>query len=217
MKKHNYYKDVVLCLIIILLMAAVQTKIKQCQKEQKRYHFTAASQTAWTKRDVAQLKKLNGILKFEPVASVNAVIKLGCYTLETELKGICLEEYPIRLQSSEHTYDLGNTPLLFIGKDCLASFADAHGNAPAKSELDSWTQNYQTLTLTITDDAGNEKSARIGGILKEPCGSVCMEQTQMQAIWGRDIKMNEGYIEIQGYQNMKHAKEVLEGCGIACN
>lgn len=217
MRKHNFYKDAVLCLIVLLLAAAVQAKIKQCQKEQKLYHFTAASQTAWTQKDVAELKKLSGLLKFQPVTSVNAVIKLGSYTLETELKGICLEEYPIRLQSSEHTYALGNTPLLFIGKDCLASFADPHGNAPGKSELASWTRNYQTLALTITDDAGNIKNARIGGILKEPRSFICMEQTQMQTIWGRTVQMNEGYIEIQGYQNMKHAKEVLEGCGIVCN
>lgn len=216
MKKRNLYKDLVLCVLVCLLAAAVYQGIKTGQKERKSYGFTVTAQSAWTQQDVSELKKLRGILKFQPADSINVTVELDGYTLETELKGICLEDYPLKWQAAEQTYPMGNTPILFVGKDCFGSFADANGNKPGRSEIRGWTEGYQELQVTVTDETGEMKNARIGGILKNPDGSICMERGQMEEIWGRTAQAREGYIEIFGYSNMERAKEALMESGVVC-
>lgn len=216
MKKHNFYKDVVLCVLSGLLVMAVYQGVKAWQKEQKSYGFTVTAQSAWTQQDISELKKLRGIWKFQPVDSISVTVELEGYTLETEMKGICMEDYPLKWQKAEQSYSMGNTPLLFIGKDCFASFADTNGNGPGKSEIQAWIERYQELKVTVIDETGSVKNARIAGILKSPSDSICMEQSQMKEIWGSIVQTKEGYMEIFGYQNMEHAKEVLMEGGVIC-
>ncbi len=217
MKKRNLYKDVVLCALACLLVSAVYQGIKAWQKEQKSYGFMVTAQSAWTQQDVSELKKLRGLLKFQPVDSINITVELEGYTLETEMKGICLEDYPLKWQAVEGTYDMGSTPLLFMGKDCFESFADSNGNRPGRSEICAWMERYQELVVTVTDETGGEKNARIAGILESPSDTICMEQGQMEEVWGRAVQTKEGYMEVLGYRNMEHAKEVLMESGVVCN
>lgn len=216
MKKRNLYKYIVLCFLGLLLIVGAVRGVKWYQKEKSTYGFAVTSQTDWTQRDISELKKLQGIQKFQPVDTVNATIKLEGYMLETQIKGVNLKEYPLKWQKAGETYELGNTPLLFMGKDCFASFSDDSGNGPGESEIRAWMENLQELEATLTDEKGNVQNARIGGILKSPSGAVCMEQGQMEEVWGRQVQVTEGYVEIYGWSNMEHAREVLEGAGISC-
>lgn len=216
MKKHNLYKYIVLCFLGVLLAVGAINGVKARQKEKKTYGFAVTSQTDWTERDILELKKLRGIQRFQPVDTVHAVIKLEGYTLETQIKGISLEEYPLKWQKAEETYELGNTPLLFMGKDCFASFSDEGGNEPGQSEINAWMKELPELEVTLTDEEGEARKARIGGILADPAGAVCMEVNQMEEIWKGQFQMKEGYVEIYGWCNMEHAREILEGGGISC-
>lgn len=216
MKKRNLYKDVVLCALACLLAAAVYQGIKAWQKEQKAYGFTVTAQSAWTQQDVSELKKLRGLLKFQPVDTVNVTIELEGYTLETEIKGICLEDYPLKWQTVEETYNMGNTLLLFMGKDCFESFTDGNGNGPGSSEIRAWMERYQELKVMVADETVGVKNARIAGILKSPGDKIYMEQGQMEEAWGRAVQTKEGYMEVFGHRNMEHAKEVLTEGGVIC-
>ena len=184
--------------------------------EQKSYDFTVTSETEITEKNVSELENIKGICRFEPVESVNVTIELEGYTLQTELKGLDIEEYPLKWERAQETFSMGNTPVLYMGENSFTGFMDRNQSSPGKSEIENWIENYQGLSLKISDEKGRIKNAKIAGILKEPENIICMEQGQMEELWKRDFQVKEGYMEISGYQNMKVAKKLLENAGYSC-
>lgn len=216
MKNRNVYKDIVMCAVMCgLLFFAVRVG-KIWYMEQKIYDFTITSETEITEKTVSELENIKGIRRFEPVESVNVTIELDGYTLQTELRGVDIEEYPLTWKKAEETFNMGNTPVLFFGESSFSGFVDRNQNSPGKSEIENWIENYQELSLKITDEKGEIRNAKVAGILEVPENVICIEKSQMEEVWKKDFQVKEGYMEIYGNQNMKEAKKLLENAGYSC-
>lgn len=213
MKKHNVYKDIVFLaaggIITALLVWAGMFWIQQ----QKSYDLTIQSQAELTEEAVKQLAKIEGLYQFIPSLTCNVTLRLDEYTMETSLTGVEFEQYPIKWKSAQEEIVLGNSPVLFFGQEAFESFADDNGNAPGRSRISDWVENYQELELAVTDERGRERRGRIGGVLKSPSSGIYMSQSQMREVYAGASKTMGGCASVQGYRNMQQAREILRGAG----
>lgn len=212
MRNRNIYKDIVFLaaggIITALLVWAGMFWIQQ----QKSYDFTIQSQAELTEEVVKQLAKIEGLYQFIPSLTCNVTLRLDEYTLETSLIGVEIEQYPIKWKSVQEEIVLGNSPVLFFGQEAFGSFADDNGNAPGRSKISGWVENYQDLELVVTDERGRERRGSIGGILEQPSSSIYISGNQMQEIYASS-RITGGSAKIQGYRNMQKARELLSGVG----
>lgn len=213
MKRRNLYKDIVIGAAVILLMVFCSNLWKNYQKEQKIYGFYIQSDRELTEKTAEQLQNISGLCRFEPSASTMVTVGLEEYTLETSLVGVSLEEYPLNFKETEGNLVLGNTAALFFGEDAFQMFSDKHGYSPDKKQIKSWTDEYQSLSLSITDEGGHVRKGYVAGILKSPGNEIYMDRGQMEEIFKESCQVTGGYMEVYGLQNMKKARDELEGGG----
>lgn len=213
MRTRNIYKDIVFlaigCAVVFWTVQAVGFWFRQ----QEAYDIVLQSQTELTEDVVKEIGKIEGLYQFTPLISCNVTVRLEEYTWETALTGIDFEGYPLVWNAAQEEMVLGNTPFLFFGEEAFASFADSNGNAPGKSRIAKWVESYRELELTVADESGKERGAKIGGILEKPTSGLFMEQKQMREIYGELAKATGGCAKVQGEQNAQKARELLSGAG----
>lgn len=213
MGKRNIYKDLVFiavgCLLLMLTVRAGDFWMRQ----QRPYEIILQSQSELTEEMVKEIGKIEGLYGFTPISSCNVKIRLQEYALETSLAGIEISNYPLEWKAAQEEISLANTPILFLGQESFASFIDSNGNGPGKSRIAEWIEKYQELQLTVTDEHGRERSAKIGGIVQEPSSGIYIGQGQMQGLYSASAKITGGCAKIQGERNMQKAKEILSGAG----
>lgn len=213
MKEQDIYKNIVMIGVLCFSIFFLIEQGKMYLLEQKFYEINVQATEDLTENIIKEFKKISGLSKFEPVDTAMVTIELEEYTMEVELKGIELEVYPLKLETTEEKILLGNTAALFLGKESFSSFTDRYGYHPGKSQIEKWMAYYKELDLTITDEAGHVKKAKIYGILKEPKHKICMDKNQMKEIFKDSVHTKEGYMEVQGYKNTKKAIQLLESSG----
>lgn len=231
MKKRNIYKDIVWLAVFCIFVSKGINWGKAYVKEQKTYDFHIQGNQELTADIIEEFRKLSGICSFAPTDTAAVTIRLGSYTLDTEITGLDLEEYPLKWKhlpgisksgtknegEMQATISMGNTPVLFFGAEVFSSFSDASGYPPLKSQVEKWIEQYETLDLTVTDAGGWERKAKICGILSRPGDKVCMDKIQMKEVFGRCSHTAGGFMEIHGYKNMEKARGLLESAGFAVN
>ena len=226
MKRRNIYKDIVwLAVICAVVFSAVRWSGAYAM-EQKAYGVQIQAQKDLTGEMVSELRKLSGICRFLPTDTAAVTIQIGTYVMETEVMGVDLTEYPLQWEalagasdkpgaSGKWRVSMGNTPLLFFGKETFSSFVDSNGRAPLKSQEKKKKKEYQKLEVTVTDENGTKRTAKICGILLRPDNQICMEKRQMQEVFGGCFRTAGGLLEIYGYKNMEKARGLLEDAGFA--
>lgn len=215
MRKRNIYKDIVFFVLGCFFIGQLVNIINFWMQQQNSYDLILQSESELSEAVIKEMEKINGLYQFTPACSCNLNFKLEEYTMEGNLTGIELESYSLKWKSLQEKITLGNTPILFFGKDIFASFVDNNGNAPGRSQIAEWLERYQELELTITDEEGQIWKGKISGILKKPAGVIYMGREQMQEIFNRSAKTTGGLAKIQGHQNMKQAQELLSAAGFA--
>lgn len=215
MKERNYYKGIVWFLAICALAAALAGQARAYGKTRERCGICIQTEGALANDTAKQLRRLKGILRFEPFDTARVTIRLREYVLETELAGVDLECYPLRYQCAQDTVTICNTPQLLFGKDMFSMFADQNGRAPGASQIQAWIGQYRSLELVVTDENGRERKAKVCGILKSPADMVCMEKGQMEELFGKFARPSGGFLEIRGRANMEKARKLLEEAGFA--
>ena len=213
MKNRNIYKDIVFLAIGCMMTAFLVWAGNFWLQQQKTYEIIIRSQEELTEEIVTELSKIEGLYQFTPSASCHVTLKLDEYTLETSVTGVVFEHYPVEWSSVQKEIVLGGSPVLFFGEEAFASFADDNGNAPGRGRISSWTEKFQELELTVTDESGRERRARIGGVLKTPSSGIFMSMSQMQEIYASSTSISGGSAKIQGCCNLKKAQEILSGAG----
>lgn len=213
MKERNIYKNIVFgamgCMIIVLAVRAANLWLQQ----QKTYEIIIQSQAELTEDTVKELAKIEGLYQFAPMYSCQVTLRLDEYTLEATLAGVEIGSYPFIFQAAQEEINLGNTPVLFWGKESFAAFADSNGNGPGKSRIAQWTEKYQDLELSVADEGGKERGGKIGGILEQPSSGIYMDGKQMQGLYGGYAKTYGGCAKIQGSRNLQKAQDILSGAG----
>lgn len=217
MKNRNVYKDIVMLAVMCGALFLMIRLGNTWYMEQKSYSFTVSKETEITKEEIKEMENIKGICGFELVETIIVTIELEGYTLQTEIKGLKLEKYPLKWEKAEETFSIGNTSVLFFGKNSFAQFLDRNQHNPGNSEIKKWIENYEKLSVKVTDEKGKVRNARIAGIIEEPENTICMEQSQMEELWKNNYQIREGRMEITGYQNMKKAKKILEAGGFICD
>lgn len=215
MRERNRYRDIVVIGAALLLFVYAKGRFDFWQSEQRSYGFLVWSQSKLTQAVVGEFANFLGIRQFLPSASADVTLKLEGYSLETELKGVCLDEFPLRWKDAEDTVRLGDTAALFLGKDSFAAFSDQNGYGPTKGQVEAWIAGYPKLRITVVDETGKERPGKVFGILEEPEGIVCMDKGQMEQVFGSVCRVRGGYLEIHGYRNTQAAKEALLGAGFS--
>lgn len=213
MKERNIYKNIVIIGVLCFTVFFLIEQGKMYLQEQKFYKINVQATEDLTENIISEFKKISGLSRFEPIDTAMVTIKLEEYTMEVELKGIDLEVYPFKLETTEEKIILGNTAALFLGKETFSSFTDRYGYHAGKAQIEKWMAYYKELDLTITEETGDVKKAKICGILKEPEDKICMDKNQMKEIFKDSVHTNGGYMEIYGYQNTKKAMQLLEDSG----
>lgn len=214
MKKRNIYKDVVAIAIGCIITALAVQAINFWMRQQKSYEIIIRSQEELTEADVKEMGKIEGLYRFTPAFSCQVTLRLEEYSLEAMLEGVESDGYPLAWKLVQDEMRLGNSPVLFFGKEVFASFTDSNGNGPGKSRIARWLEGYQDLELAVADGDGRERAGKIGGILESPASGIYMDEGQLQGIYGEDAKMTGGCVKLQGYRNMKRAQEILSGAGL---
>ena len=215
MKERNIYKTIVIIAAVFFAVVFARGRIKLWLREQKSYGFIIRSQSELTEGIVGEFVNLRGLMQFLPSAFASVTLKLEEYTLEAELVGIYPEEYPLKWEAVKETASLSNTAALFLGKECFAAFTDQNGYGPTKSQIERWIAHYEDLSIVVLDQTGQEKKAKVFGILAEPEGLACMDKKQMEEVFGGVCQVRGGYMQIHGYRNGKTAKRVLEDAGFS--
>ncbi len=213
MKKRNLYKDIVMLAAGVLCLWLSLRGVDFWLRQQRDYEISIRLEAGLTEEVVKEIGKIEGVRAFAPFLSCNIRLRLQEYTLETQVLGIDLDSYPLKWKQAQEEITLGNTVVLFVGREAFSSLADDHGNSPGKSEIAQWMEQYQELELTLTDDKGRERKANIGGIVEEPSTGLYMSGEQMQELYPAFARKNGGCVKIRGEKNMQKAKEILSGAG----
>lgn len=234
MKGRNIYKDLVFLAAFCALVLAAARVGSAYATERKTYGFLIQAPKELTSEAADELRKLSGICRFLPAETAAVTIRIGTYEIETEVMGLDFDEYPIKWdsppgilkeaqnghaakakESNTWKIPMGNTPLLFFGREIFSSFADPNGYAPLKSQTEKWMNEYQTLDVKVTDESGRERNAKICGILRSPGDKICMAKRQMREVFGESAHTAGGFLEIYGYKNMEKARGLLEAAGFS--
>lgn len=213
MRKRNLYKDIVMLAVGVLCLWLSLYVVDFWLRQQRSYEMPIRLEADLTEEMVKEIGKIEGVRAFTPFLSCNSKIRLQEYTLETQVLGIDLNSYPLKWKQAQEEITLGNTAVLFVGRETFSAFADDHGNSPGKSEIAQWMGRYQELELTLTDDKGRERKASIGGIMEEPSNGLYMSGKQMQELYPAFARKTGGCVKIRGEENMQRAKEILSGAG----
>lgn len=217
MKHRNIYRDIVIIVLAVLLFQKTVQNAEGLWEEQKYYEYMVTAPAKLTETTLQELKKIEGVLDFYPVMSVNMVLKLEGYTMDVTVKGVDIETYPLQLSSREENLSLGNTPALFLSTDCLEQFMDINGQKPGKKKIEQWKQEYTQLSVEASKKNGERtEKIKISGILDKPEADILMEQKQMKALaerWREPAEITRGCLRIKGKTNASQAAEVLERSG----
>lgn len=133
MKKRNIYKDIVVFAVLCITIFFLMRFVKEYQKEEKSYGFTLMSEGSIQPDVVKEFEKIKGLIRFEPYAEVPVTIRIGSYTLETNLMVADIEDYPLEWKTADEEIILGNTSVLFFGEDSFSGFTDWYGNTVEKA------------------------------------------------------------------------------------
>lgn len=215
MRKRNVYKDIVFFVLTCFSIIQSVNLVNFWMQQQKSYNLVLQSESELSEAIVKEMEKITGLYQFTPTCSCNLSFKLEEYTMDNGLTGIELDDYPLQWKSLQEKTVLGNTLILFLGKDVFASFVDSNGNSPGRSQTAEWIERYQELELAVTDQKGQTWTGKISGILKKPAEGIYMDMGQMQEIFQKSAKTTGGLAKIQGHQNMKQAQEILSAAGFA--
>ncbi len=213
MQKHNIYKDIVLLAAACLATAGVAKGIHFWNQEQSAYEFTIVSQSELTESVVNELGKIAGVYEFTPISECRITLKLEEYIMESTIKGIPVDCFPLKWSSAQTTFQMGNAPVIFLGKDTFQEFTDIHGNPPGKTQIAEWISHDNELKIVLLDQEKPLGTASICGILEEPASGIYMDTAQMETLYQDIAKTTGGCVKIQGYRNLQRAKELLIDAG----
>ena len=213
MEKRNVYKDMVFFVLACFSMIQLVNIMNFWMQQQKSFNLILQSESELTEATVKEMEKITGLYQFTPAYSCNLSFQLEEYTMDSDLTGINLDDYPLQWKSMQDKMVMGNTLALFFGTDVFASFVDHNGNAPGRSQIVEWIERYQELELTVADQKGQVWKGKISGILEKPAQEIYMDRGQMQKIFDKSAKTTGGLAKIQGQQNMKQAREILSEAG----
>lgn len=134
-------------LVFLVLLAAAALTLSgillgKFSREEKIFQEQAAlNGIVYDEAFLEEAAKLPGIQSVEPVVSLPVQLKVGEYSVETELLGVELTNLHYQAEKASDTA-LGRTPALLIGKEALFGLVDANGHAISEKRLGQLLEEY---------------------------------------------------------------------------
>ena len=213
MKEKNVYRIIVWAGVAGLAVWFFWGKLEAYWIEERIYGMRVFAERDLTEEILEEFQKLPGLCSFEPVWTVTVTVVLDSFSMEGVLEGVEMEKEEFRFSSFSKEVCFGNTLILLVGEEFFDSLADKDGNPPLKSQSDRWRAKFEELEVTVTDESGEERKAKIGGILEEQGNRIFVDCGQMREAFGKKTRVKGGYIQVFGQRNLKKTRKVLEGAG----
>ena len=134
-------------LVFLVLLAAAALTLSgillgKLSREEKIFQEQAAlNGIVYDEAFLEEAAKLPGIQSVKPVVSLPVQLKVGEYSVETELLGVELTDLHYQAEKASDTA-LGRTPALLIGKEALFGLVDANGHAISEKRLGQLLEEY---------------------------------------------------------------------------
>lgn len=101
-----------------------------------------------------EIAKMDGLISVSPVYEIPVKLRWGDYSMETAFTVLDFDEFQMTGTAPEEI-EMGNTPLLLIGKDTLTGLTDIYGNGISKRNLQKFWEIEDTpaLEYCVTDSS----------------------------------------------------------------
>ena len=152
MKERNIYKDIVWAVLFCIIAAAAARWGREYAKENRAYGLWIQAAEDLKKELVEEFRKISGFCRFLPAKTAWVTIQIDTYTMQAEVIGVDIRQYPVKwekISGAQEEIAMGNTPLLFFGKDAFTELEDQMGYAPLESKIKQWIQEYPTLKVSV--------------------------------------------------------------------
>ena len=204
-------------LVFLVLLAAAALTLSgillgKFSREEKIFQEQAAlNGIVYDETFLEEAAKLPGIQSVEPVVSLPVQLKVGEYSVETELLGVELTNLHYQAEKASDTA-LGRTPALLIGKEAFFGLVDANGHAISEKRLGQLLEEYQELSITASFSNRPEQtfSCRAAAVLKEPADKIYFSIDQAKTLaeqYGQPFSIKEVLLTVKGETNFRKAKE----------
>lgn len=169
-----------------------------------------------------QMEKLPGFCRRSVFYGTEARIRIGMYTVQTEIRGVDMEAGLLTPVRSAGKNAAGSSPLLIIGEDFLDGLTDEYGYAISDRQKDILMQELDGLEAEIFVESSGGRSvtdtARFLGTVKEE--GVYMDAPLMREWlkkWNLPCRICGAELLIQGEEHARYAEEKLKEAGLtAC-
>ena len=143
-------------------------------EEQREYQeIVSFGKTVYDQKLLKEVQKIEGLVSFTPVQEIPVELRLGEYTMNTVFQAADLEELHMKGNGPDKI-QVGNTPVLLIGKNALSSMTDGNGRRISKKELQKfWEGSEKHLQYRMTDQS---ESSVIRSIPRQPLQRKVLRQ-----------------------------------------
>ena len=162
-------------LVFLVLLAAAALTLSgillgKFSREEKIFQEQAAlNGIVYDEAFLEEAAKLPGIQSVKPVVSLPVQLKVGEYSVETELLGVELTDLHYQAEKASDTA-LGRTPALLIGKEALFGLVDANGHAPESAPRPAARRVSGVSITAFFEPAGTDLFLQGGSGLKGTSG-----------------------------------------------
>lgn len=134
--------------LMVRLIAGIPAEHREYQE------IVSLGKAAYDQELLKEVRKIEGLVSFTPVQEIPVELKLGEYTMNTVFQAADLAEIHMKGKGPDKI-QVGNTPVLLIGKNVLSSMTDGNGRRISKKELQKfWEGNEKYLQYRMADEGG---------------------------------------------------------------
>ena len=105
-----------------------------------------------------EISKAEGFLSVSPVYEIPVKLRWEAYTMDAIFTAVDMKEFQMTGNAPEEI-SLGNTPVLFIGKDALNGLTDSYGHTISQNGLKKLKASSEELEYCLQE----ESAAGVGG------------------------------------------------------
>lgn len=164
--------------------------------------------------------KIRGVCQISPVLEIPIRLKMENYTMDTVIKAVDMEVFDKKVQYAREV-PLGNTPVLFLGKDSLAGMRDSNDHSISEKQKKKFLENYADLKVeyavpsAVSDEQAGEdehwSSCIVAGIFSSPADGIYLPYSQSSALYGNAERPEvKALLTVRGRDNFEKVQSYFE-------
>lgn len=140
---------------------------EEVQGQKQHQKMLDLGEISYDERFLEEIQKMEGFLSVSPVYEIPVRLRWGDYTTDTTFTAVDMEEFQMTGNAPEEI-SLGNTPVLFMGKDALNGLTDSNGHTISQKGLKKLKASSEELEYCLQEEiaagigAGSQASTAQG-------------------------------------------------------